>query len=136
MKYLISLLIAFLFIGCASSHDPKRVFGNKNNKTFVASFDGKISQIGCRSSSPLYLSGYIQDGMVHMSLPYNQTLKVALSQSGSFEGEAFLRAHAKGKKMQSYKGQILDGKLELKGWFGVKGHSSTYCSAQGSIVLK
>jgi|GEM_PF-1852727 len=137
MKNYLIMIVSFIFIGCASTqYDVKRVFGDKNAQTYNGTFSGTVQPNGCRSSEAVPIRGNILDGKVHLSLVKNQTISVPLSENGSFKGEAFLRPHAKGKKMQSYTGQILDGEVTINAWYGVHGASSTYCTAYGKLVIK
>ncbi len=137
MKNYLILIVSFIFVGCASTqYDVKRVFGDKNVQTYNGTFSGTVQPNGCRSSEAVPITGNILDGKVHLSLVKNQTISVPLSETGSFKGEAFLRTHARGKKMQSYTGQILDGEVTINAWYGVHGASSTYCTALGKLAIK
>ncbi len=137
MKNLFIMLISLVFIGCASTqYDVKRVFGDKNAQTYIGTFSGTVQPNGCRSAEAVPIKGNIINGKVFLRLVKNQTIVVPISETGSFKGETFLRAHARGKKMQSYDGQILDGEVTINAWYGVHGASSTYCTAFGKIAIK
>ena len=137
MKSLLIMVISLIFIGCASTqHDVKRIFGNKNAQTYIGTFSGTVQPNGCRSSEAVPIRGNIINGKVFLRLVKNQTIVVPLTKTGSFKGEAFLRTYARGKKMQSYNGQILDGEVTIRAWYGVHGARTTYCTAYGKIPIE
>ena len=104
-------------------------------KIFNGLFSGELNPNGCRPGPAYMISGEIKDGQVQMKVMKGKTLDMKISEDGEFEGEAFLRSHKRGDKMQSYEGRVSDGKVTINATFGVPGYSQTRCTADGELPL-
>ncbi len=106
-----------------------------NFELFNGSFSGELKTKGCRPRPPYIISGDIRDGQVQMRVMMGKTLDMKISEDGEFEGEAFLRKHKRGDKIQTYEGRVRDGKVTINATFGVPGYSKTRCTADGEMPL-
>jgi len=104
-------------------------------KSYNGSFSGELTPDGCRPGPPYMISGNIKDGRVKLVVMKGKSLDVIISKDGEFEGEAFLRPHKRGDKMQSYEGKVRGDKVIINATFGVPGYSQTECTAEGDMPL-
>jgi len=131
MQYRAALLImAFLFgvgmISMSLASDSTSIHG---------SFNGQLTPEGCRPGPPYLVSGKVIDRRVTLYVMKNEILKMTLSDANSFKGEAFLRPHRLGEKIQVYRGSIRNGKVHIDAWFGIKGFTQGSCTAKGKLTL-
>lgn len=102
-------------------------------------FEGSLAYVSpCpgESSEPPVLRGRVVDGRISGRLPRGHSFDWLVSPDGHFSGEAVLRPHALGTKMQTYQGRVMDGTVEINVTFAVPGVRQTECRATARLPLK
>ncbi|MFN6954599.1 MAG: hypothetical protein ACK4PG_07370 [Acetobacteraceae bacterium] len=82
------------------------------------------------------IAGIIENGVLRMTLPRRQRVRVPIAPDGSFRAEAELRPDPLGTKMQYHLGRIADGRVVIESVYEVPGHPNTRCVSRGEFPVR
>ncbi|GAB4184386.1 MAG: hypothetical protein OHK0024_24560 [Thalassobaculales bacterium] len=100
-------------------------------------FSGTLSYVGnCDAEAPPPFSGTVANGRISGRAARGRPFDWPVAADGSFGGEMELRQHARGMKIQRYRGRVVDGHVEVEVYFGVPGQPRTECTARSRLPLQ